>query len=72
MLGKCHILMTFSIEDRKKGPGVDIEGKYPPRSHDCMPPEIEFANSFVDAQEDVERRKKREQTTDNAYVAKCD
>lgn len=58
MLGKCHILMTFSIEDRKKGPGVDIEGKYPPRSHDCMPPETEFANSFVDAQEDVERREK--------------
>ena len=31
---------------------------YPPRSHDCMPPETEFANSFEEAQEDVERREK--------------
>ena len=35
-----------------------IEGKYPPRSHDCMPPETEFANAFEDAQIDVERREK--------------
>ena len=45
-------------EDREKGPGKAIEGKYPPRSHDCMPPETEFANSFEDAQIDVERREK--------------
>ena len=45
-------------EDREKGPGKAIEGKYPPRSHDCMPPETEFANSFEDAQVDVERREK--------------
>ena len=36
--------------------GRNIEGKYPARSHDCMPPETEFANSFEDAQLDVERR----------------
>ena len=31
---------------------------YPPRSHDYMPNEAEFANTFEDAQLDVERREK--------------
>ena len=31
---------------------------YPPRSHDCMPCETEFANTFEEAQEDCERREK--------------
>ena len=45
-------------EDRTHGPAKDVEGKYPPRSHECMPCETEFANSFEDAQLDVERREK--------------
>ena len=31
---------------------------YPPRSHDCMPDETEFANVYYDAQIDLERREK--------------
>lgn len=31
---------------------------YPPRSHDCMPCETEFANCFEEAQLDVDRREK--------------
>ena len=46
------------FKDRTNGPGVDIIGKYPARSHEDMPPETEFANSFEDAQLDVERREK--------------
>ena len=45
-------------EDRTHGPGKDVKGKYPPRSHEDMPCETEFANSFEDAQLDVERREK--------------
>ena len=32
------------------------ENGYPPRSHDCMPAETEFANAFKEAQLDLERR----------------
>ena len=35
-----------------------VKGKYPPRSHEDMPCETEFANSVEDAQLDVERREK--------------
>ena len=38
-------------EDRKKN-------GYPPRSHDCQPAEVEFADSFEESQLDVERREK--------------
>ena len=31
---------------------------YPPRSHDCMPCETEFANAFEEAQLDLERRER--------------
>ena len=48
----------FGCKDRTRGPGKDLEGKYPPRSHESMPCETEFANSFEDAQLDVERREK--------------
>ena len=60
MLGTFVGEIEFSLccEDRTHGPGEDIEGKYPARSDDCMPPETEFANSFEDAQLDVERREK--------------
>ena len=34
------------------------EDGYPPRSHDCMPDETEFAEVFEDAEEDLERREK--------------
>ena len=34
------------------------ENGYPPRSHDCMPCETEFANAFEEAQLDLERRVK--------------
>ena len=43
--------MKVVFEDR------DDNG-YPPRSHECMPNETEFANAHEDAQLDVERREK--------------
>ena len=49
---------ALKYEDRLHGPGKDVEGKYPPRSHEDMPCETEFANSVEDAQLDVERREK--------------
>ena len=41
-----------------KKPWDRAENGYPPRSHDCMPDETEFAETFQDAQEDLERREK--------------
>ena len=32
------------------------EDGYPPRSHDCMPEETEFAETYQEAQTDLERR----------------
>ena len=49
-------LKLLQIEDRTQGPGKDVKGKYAPRSHESNPCETEFANSFQDAQLDVERR----------------
>ena len=50
--GKILLLHDFCLyEDRE-------ENGYPPRSHDCMPAETEFATAFELAQEDVERRDK--------------
>ena len=39
-----------------KKPWDREENSYPPRSHHCMPDETEFAETFQDAQEDLERR----------------
>ena len=51
-MGKILLLHGFRLyEDRE-------ENGYPPRSHDCMPAETEFAGGFELAQEDVERREK--------------
>ena len=41
-----------------KKPWDRSESGYPPRSHDCMPNETEFAETFQEAQEDLERREK--------------
>ena len=41
-----------------KKPWDRAENGYPPRSHDCMPDEMEFAETFQDAQKDLERREK--------------
>ena len=41
-----------------KKPWDRDENGYPPRSHDCMPAETEFANAFEEAQLDVERRER--------------
>ena len=41
-----------------KKPWDRTENGYPPRSHDCMPEETEFAEAFQEAQEDLERREK--------------
>ena len=41
-----------------KKPWNHAKNGYPPRSHDCMPDETEFAETFQDAQEDLERREK--------------
>ena len=54
----CHCRLFSYFEDRINGPGKNVKGKYPPRSHESMPCETEFANSFQDAQLDVERREK--------------
>ena len=35
-----------------------MEDGYPPRSHDCMPEETEFAETYQEAQTDLERREK--------------
>ena len=43
---------------RGKKPWDRAKNSYPPRSHDCMPDETEFAETFQDAQEDLERREK--------------
>ena len=51
-------LKSLEFEDRTQGPGKDVKGKYAPRSHESNPYETEFANSFQDAQLDVERREK--------------
>ena len=58
MLGKFlrSVYISACCEDTNNGERVD--GPYPPRSHDCMPCETEFANTFEDAQLDVERREK--------------
>ena len=58
MLGKFlrSAYISACCEDTNNGERVD--GPYPPRSHDCMPCETEFANTFEDAQLDVERREK--------------
>ena len=59
MLGKLILILDCWIfQDRTHGPGKDVDGKYPARSHEDMPCETEFANSFEDAQLDVERREK--------------
>ena len=42
-----------------KKPWDHAENGYPPRSHDHMPDETEFAETIQDAKEDLERRKKR-------------
>ena len=39
-----------------KKPWDRSENGYPPRSHDCMPNETEFAETFQDAQEHLKRR----------------
>ena len=43
-----------------KKPWDRAENGYPPRSHDCMPYEMEFAQSFEEAQIDLERREKNQ------------
>ena len=61
----CFISMVFElIEDR-------AENGYPPRSHDCMPDETEFANAQEDAQLDLERREENAQITQHEHVEKC-
>ena len=39
-----------------KKPWDRAEDGYPPRSHDCMPEETEFAETHQEAQADLERR----------------
>ena len=43
-----------------KKPWDRAENEYPPRSHDCMPCETEFAESFEETQIDLERREKNQ------------
>ena len=51
-MGKLRLSCDRAVcEDRE-------ENGYPPRSHDCMPPETEFAESFEVSQVDLERREK--------------
>ena len=41
------------------------ENGNPPRSHDCQAEETEFAQSFEEAQQDLERREKKSQAQAN-------
>ena len=57
----CTVLERHGIQmypGSGKKPWDRRENGYPPRSHDCMPAETEFANAFEEAQLDVERREK--------------
>ena len=49
------------------------ENGYPPRSHDCQPEETEFAQSFEEAQQDLESREKKicQAQANNAHVEEC-
>ena len=48
------------------------ENGYPPRSHDCQAEETEFAQSFEEAQQDLEKREKKCQAqANNALVEEC-
>ena len=55
-LCKKHGIQIYLVGE--KPPWDQQINGYPPRSHDCMPCETEFTNSFKEAQEDVERREK--------------
>ena len=57
MLGITYFknLKSLQFEDRTQGPGKDGKGKYALQSHKSNRCETEFANSFQDAQLDVER-----------------
>ena len=54
-----------------KKPWDRAKNGYPPRSHDCMPDETEFAEAFQNAQEDRAPGEKRKETTDHDDVEEC-
>ena len=56
MNGESHKIQIYPGSGKK--PWDRSENGYPPRSHDGMPNETEFAETFQDAQEDLERREK--------------
>ena len=60
MTESIHFLSRHAHEDQGNSdlPWDRTENRYPPRGHDCMPDETEFAETFQDAQEDLERREK--------------
>ena len=51
-----------------KKPWDRAKNGYPPRSHDCKPDKTEFAETFQDAQENLERREENANTFHNFYV----
>ena len=55
---------------KSKKPWDRSENGYPLRSHDCMPNETEFAETFQDAQEDLERKESK-QAANHDDVEKC-
>ena len=53
---KAHRIEIYAGSGKRVWDRAD--NGYPPRSHDCMPCETEFANAFEEAQLDLERREK--------------
>ena len=53
-----------------KKPWDRVEDVYPPRSHDCMPEETEFAETYEEAQTDLERREKNRKQNRNMMMWK--
>ena len=54
-----------------KHPCDRAEDDYPPRSHDCMPEETEFAETHQEAQVDLERREKNRNQSNYHDVEEC-
>ena len=52
-----HDADVFLIDEDRE------ENGYPPRIHDCQVEETEFAQSFEEAQQDLERREKKKSST---------
>ena len=57
---RCWVTSNLQIipkfEDNKNG--EEVEGKYPARSHDCMPDGTDFVETYQESQTYLERKEK--------------